>query len=225
MQDLRAAGKSFKLAALARRVSSSVSLCTLQNCTVRRSTGCLHPVHRSGERATKPHHSDLDALVVHRRLVCSIGSRSSSDECLQRHGPCWRVLPLGLGAAFNVANLQGCAGIPSSYSSNKYPQTSTTNAQRQDKSFHSRLPSALFVSLFTHGQLSLQVRIYITVYLGSIPTGSASLPESHFATKAAIRHNRQPRVQDRHMTRRKATIDHGLKLSLQSLTSTSWRHV
>jgi hypothetical protein len=155
---------------------------------------------------------------VHRRLVYSIGSGSSSDECLQRRGPCWRVLPLGLGAAFNVANPQGCAGIPSSYSSNKYPQTSTTNAQ--DKSFHSRLSSALFVSLFTHGQLSLQVRIYISVYLGTIPTGSASLPESLFASKAAIRHNRQPRAQDRHMTRRKATIDRGLKLSLQSLTST-----
>jgi hypothetical protein len=26
-------------------------------------SGCLHPVHRSGERATKPHLSDLDALV------------------------------------------------------------------------------------------------------------------------------------------------------------------
>jgi hypothetical protein len=195
-----------------------------RTCTVRRSTGCLHPVHRSGERGTKPHHSDLDALSLHRRLVCFIGSGSSSDECLQRRGPCWRVLPLALGAAFNVANLQGCAGIPSSYSSNKYPQPST-NAQGQDKSFHSRLSSALFVLLFTHGQLSLQVRIYINLYLGTIPTGSASLPESHFATKAAIRHNRQPRVQDRHMTRRKATVDRGSKLSLQSLTSASWRHV
>jgi hypothetical protein len=84
-------------------------------------------------------------------------------------GPCWRVLPLGLGAASNVANLQGCAGIPSSYSSNKYPQTSTTNAQRQDKSFHSTLSSAFIVSLFTHCQLSIQVRFYINVYLGTIP--------------------------------------------------------
>lgn len=70
--------------------------------------------------------------------------------------PCWRVLPLGLGAASNVANLQGCAGIASGYSSNKYPQTSTTNAQRHDKGFHSRLSSALTASLFTQYQLSIK---------------------------------------------------------------------
>jgi hypothetical protein len=70
--------------------------------------------------------------------------------------PCWRVLPLGLGAASNVANLQGYAGIASGYSSNKYPQTSTTNAQRHDKGFHSRLSLALTASLFTQYQLSIK---------------------------------------------------------------------
>jgi hypothetical protein len=215
-------GKVSKWLALARRVSSALHSAELARSDVPLdvSTPCTEAVNA----ALNPITRDLDALSLHRRLVCFIGSGSSSDECLQRRGPCWRVLPLALGAAFNVANLQGCAGIPSSYSSNKYPQPST-NAQGQDKSFHSRLSSALFVLLFTHGQLSLQVRIYINLYLGTIPTGSASLPESHFATKAAIRHNRQPRVQDRHMTRRKATVDRGSKLSLQSLTSASWRHV
>ncbi len=178
-------GKGFKMAALARRVSSSVCFALHSaECTAGQTFHWIvcHPVqqtlpvHRSGERATHPITRIWTPWLLHRRLVCSIGSGWNfrrmpptswsllasfchSVPSAYERPPTWPMFKAALACRFR-------------YSRNKYPQTATTtNVQRQDQSFHSRLSSAFIVSLFTHGQLSVQVRFYINVYLGTIPLG------------------------------------------------------